>query len=89
MKDLGGPSLLPRGRSDPHPRRHTDQPMTLCVEYAHQVQNDEVQIHRVIDCCGLARSLVGQLCLKAMFPHCSLMLMLIAIQLLIHKWFKS
>ena len=35
----GGPSLLPWDRSDPFPRRHTDQPMSLRVEYALQVRD--------------------------------------------------
>ena len=33
----GGPSLVPQDQSDLHPRRHTDQPMPLCVEYALQI----------------------------------------------------
>ena len=40
----GGPSLLPQDRSDPDPRRHTNQPSPLCAKYACQVQNDGVQI---------------------------------------------
>ena len=41
----GGPSLLPRDRSDPHPRRHTNQSKALCTEYVLQVWNDELQIY--------------------------------------------
>ena len=41
---LGGPSLLPRDRSDPRPGRHIDQLMTLCVEYALHVWHDGLQI---------------------------------------------
>ena len=33
------PSLLPRDRSDPYSRRHTDQPTSLRAEYALQIRD--------------------------------------------------
>ena len=41
---LGGPSLLPRDRSDPHPKWHIVNSTTLCVEYVVQVWNDGLSI---------------------------------------------
>ena len=37
MKDLTS-----RDRSDLHPETHTNHSMTLCIEYALQVRNDEL-----------------------------------------------